>query len=500
MTGSCRLIVSANRSGRWRGLTLSAVLLLLALAAVFASTHRGAAVLLVAAVAPAVAWLLLKSYGGLVGALALLLVVPYWYTLGTAQLSVVRMAALSALGSAVVSRGFRIRLVDVALLVFVAVVTLSWLFSYDQPHVGRIVTTEMTPIGLYVGARSIPRTRILAVAVTTVIVGSVGALTVLYEEALGQVSFTDPSKYGTWAGGLGLVFRPGGIFGSPPGAATAMCAVILLALSCLIVVRGRLRMALVGCLGICAAALVATFTRTGLIACGVGILVLVSLWSPRLLRHPRVLWTVAVAVMAFFVVLPSARNSTTFQEGVLRGGTLAAREGFWQQALPIVTSSPTRLLFGEGTGTLEAPLVTSQVQIPSVVAASPVITSISLQNEYVTTLFEQGLVGIAALLLFLAAGMVPAIRAARRHRDPMQAGLAAVIAGMMVVMLTGTVLLEPVEFGLLLLAIGLSANLGDTPCPVPERFARSPHVTDGAKRASGVISAVPARRVAGSAP
>lgn len=495
---SSRLLASAPRSIQRREFALFAVFFLVALAGVYESTRRGASVLLVLAFLPAVAWLLTRSYGGLIAALALLLAVPYWYTLGSAQLSVVRAAALFALASAVISRGFRPRLVDGALVAFVAVVTLSWLFSYDQPHVGRIVTTEMTPIGVYVGARAIPRTRIVTVLVSTVVLGAIGALTVLYDEALGHVAFIDPSKYGSWAGGAGLIFRPGGIFGSPPAAATAMCAVILLGLSCLIVVRGRLRMLLSTCLVICAVALIVTFTRTGMIACGVGLLVLVSLWRPRLLRRPRVLWTLAVAVTALFVVLPTAKNSTTFQAGVVRGGTLTVRESFWQQALPIVTASPGKLLFGEGTGTLEAPLQSNQVQIPSAVTASPVITSISLQNEYVTTLFEQGLVGIAVLLLFLSSGLIPAIRAARRHRDPIHAGLAAVIVGIMVVMLTGTVLLDPVEFGLLLLAVALTANLGGTLCPVPERLGRARSPTNSSERSRRRTPTSLRRRAVGS--
>jgi hypothetical protein len=69
---------------------------------------------------------------------------------------------------------------------------------------------------------------------------------------------------------------------------------------------------------------------------------------------------------------------------------LTARGGFWQHALPIVTASPRKLLFGECSGTYpEEPWVSGQAQLPSAVAASPMITSIFLQNEYVTTLFEQ---------------------------------------------------------------------------------------------------------------
>jgi O-antigen ligase len=468
-------LAGSGSSVRWREWATLTLVSVVALAGTYESTRRGAAVLLVLALLPPLIWLLTKSYGGLIAGLALLLVVPYWYTLGFHQMSVVRAAALCGVACLIVNRRFRPHLIDAAVLAFVAVVVLNWLLLDNHPHVGRIVTTELTPIGLYFGARAIPKARIAAVMVFSVLAGTIGALTVLYEAAIGQVVFVDPTKYGTWAGGAGLLFRPAGIFGSPPGAATSMCVIILFGLSCLTIVSGRLKTIVLACLGVCLLALVVTFTRTGLVACAVGVLVFLTLWRPRVLWHPRALWTLSVAGIAVFVVLPTLHGSSTYQQGVLRGGTLATREGFWQQALPITTASPKNLILGVGTGVLEAPLVTNQFQIPSAVAISPVITSISLQNEYVTTMFEQGLVGLATLLFFLFAGSTAAVRTARRYRDGVHAGLAGAIAAIMVVMITGTVLLEPVEFALLLIALGFVANLRGEQCPgLAQRVERRP--------------------------
>ena len=103
-------------------------------------------------------------------------------------------------------RRIPLRGTDIALAVYVAVVTLGWSLQYDQPHVGRIVTTEFTPVGFYVGARAIPAAKVRFVLLTVLIAGTVGSLTVLYEFARGQVVFANPQTYGLWGGGAGLVF------------------------------------------------------------------------------------------------------------------------------------------------------------------------------------------------------------------------------------------------------------------------------------------------------
>lgn len=427
---------------------------------------RGVTSALALVLLPGVCLILLRSWGGVLLGVALILTVPSWYTLGSAQLSIVRVASFLAASSCVVAlvkrRRIPLRGTDIALAVYVAVVTLGWLLQYDQPHVGRIVTTEFTPVGFYVGARVIPAAKVRFVLLTVLIAGTVGSLTVLYEFARGQVVFANPQTYGLWGGGAGLVFRPGGIFGNAPEAATVLGSVIVLGLAWLRLCTGRLRVLVVVCLVICTSAVGVTFTRASMIGAGVGVATFILLTRPSAVRPLRLAWLALIVWVAVFAALPGLQGNATFQEGIVRPDSLASRESVWSLAWPIATSSPHHLVLGVGTGVLEAPDATNTAALSPVVAAAPLTYTLGIQNQYLVTLVENGLVGLASLLILMGSGLVPAARAARARRDPVRAALAATVVGLMVVMVANTALFGQPVFAVLLLVLGLATNLASS--------------------------------------
>lgn len=425
----------------------------------FALVHGGSiAAVVTVCLLPAAAWLLSRSYGGLVLGLVLILVVPSWHTFGTAQLSLLRLASIAAAVTLLVTRRFRLHQIDLALLFFVVVLVAGWLLQYDQPHAGRALGLELTPLGFYLGARALPSRWFRLALLIILFAGTAGALTVVYEYLHGSVIFQDPTAY-KWNATVGFLFRPGGVYGGPPGASTVLCFVIIFGLACLTFVRGRMRLWVAMCVAISSVALVVTFTRAAMIAVAVGALLFLWLIRSPIIRPLRVAWA-AVGIAALLVVIvPTLQTSGTFTQGVLRGGTLSAREGYWSDAFSVATSSSHNLLLGIGTSALETPSPTDNALVPGDVAIAPQLVINSLHSEYVTVLVEQGLLGLAALVLLLAAAVAPLARRARRTRDAVPAALAASIVAFAIVMSVDTLLLIGPCFAMFMLALGLGANV-----------------------------------------
>lgn len=422
----------------------------------------GGAVALV--ILPAAGVVLLRSWGGLVLGIVMILAIPAWYTLGSAQLNVTRVASLLAAGSGVIAfaKGQRVsvRATDVALGAYLLIVVLGWVLEDQHAHVSHVVTAEFSPLGFYIGARTVPAARARFVILAMLGAATVGAITVLYEVTRGHVIFTNPQTYGLWAGGSGFVFRPGGVFGNPPQAATTLGFVVVLGVAWLRLASGRYRVLVLAFLVICSVALVLTFTRASMIGVGAGIVVFLLLTRPMALRPLRLAWLVVVIAAVVPVVIPELRG-TTFQQGVSRSGTLASRENVWQLAWPMARSSIGSFMFGHGTGILEAPFVTNAIAIPQDIATSPLTYTLGIQNQYLQGLVENGAIGVIALLALFATGITPAVRSARATRDPVSAALASAITGLMVVMLANTALYSHPVFALLLVALGLASNCGD---------------------------------------
>lgn len=426
-----------------------------AVASVLASRSPTAALTL--ALAPPTLWLATRSYGGIAFGLVIVLTVPYWLSIGAAQATALRLASLIAASTILFARGLRPCFTDYALAMLVVIIVLGWLLQYDEPHVGHVVSTELTPLGFYFGARGISRQRSRLIMLVSLFAGTLGAGTVLYEFWRGHAIFIDPASY-VWNASDSTVFRPGGIFGSPPGASTVLCIVILLGFAAARGLRGRSKAIAVACLITCSLALVSTLTRGGIIAAGAGLLVVLWLTRSRLVRPLRVMWFAAAVAALVVLLLPRIATTPTFQEAVVRSGNLGARESYWQTALPLATGSVHNFLFGVGTGIAEAPSISSQAPIPAAVAVAPTLTQNSLHNEYVSTLFEQGAVGVLALIVFLVSVFVPTARRARAAGDATCAAVAGCVVAIGLVMTVNTALLHGPSFAMIMVVAGLGVS------------------------------------------
>lgn len=414
---------------------------------------------------PSLCYVLTRRLGGLVAGLTLILLLPSWYTLGPAQAGVMRIACLCALATVLLTRQPRLTWIDVTLVGFIAILFLGWVLQDNQAHAGRIMLNEIQAVAFFIAARTVPARSTPDVMRFVYFAGALGALTVLYELRVGHVVFLDPSRY-YWNGG-GLLFRPGGIFGSPPAASTVLTLTALCGMPSMQQLRGWKRGFARLCMAITLGAVVATFTRTAFIAVAVGLVAYLWLSRSPMLRPQRVLVGLLLVTLGFAFVLPRLEKEATFQEGVLRPGTFAARVGYWQLAIPIATSSAHNLVVGIGSEALEIPALGGSA--PSEIASSPVLIQHGTHNQYVLTLLEQGLVGLVAMCAWLAASVGTAWRRARTGRDPYVAALAAGMLAVTITMLTDNVMLSGPSLAIAFLIAGLivaSRRSGSTEDPV----------------------------------
>jgi O-antigen ligase len=433
------------------GIGLIAVLL------AYVLVHRSATPAFALVFLPGVVWLLTRSYGGLVLGVGLVLILPYWLSIGTAQASILRLASLAAVAGVPLGRRLTPKPTDYALGLLVAVIVLGWLFQYNAPHVGHVVSIELTPIAFYLGARALPPSRLRLIMLVTLFAGTIGALTVLYEYAVGHTVFHDPTGY-AWNANSSAIFRPGGVFGSPPGASTVLSFVILFGFGVVRSLEGNLRLLARVSLVICGLALVLTFTRAALIAMAIATIAFLWLIRSPLLRAGRVAFFALAVSVLLILALPRLEATSTFQQGIVRPGNLAAREGYWRLALPVVLSSPHALVFGVGTGALETPAISISAPVASELASAPQVVTNSLHSQYVTTLVEQGIVGLIALCVFLAVPAAAAVRRARATGDDAYAALAAALAALAVVMTVDTAMLHGPSFAMMMLTAGIAAS------------------------------------------
>ncbi|HEX6506173.1 MAG TPA: O-antigen ligase family protein, partial [Chloroflexota bacterium] len=318
---------------------------------------------------------------------------------------------------------------------------------------------EFGPVGFYIGARAFAHRRLHLLSVVILAAGTVGALTVIVEFLVGHKLFADVLSY-QWNQTTSTIFRPGGIFGGPPQAGEALCFVLFFGLAAASGLHNRRRRLAAACIAVTVIALILTFTRADLIAAAVGVLAYLWLVRSPLLRARIVLPVLATAGVVFLLVLPSLRQSTTIQEGFLRAGTLSQRYGYWTDALPIATSSAHNFIFGAGTGLLEVPVVSQSAPVPVALAVRPQAYSNSLHSQYVTTLVEEGMIGVAAVILVLVVPLLRSARVARAEGHREYAAVCASLISVAIVMSVDTAILDGVTFAMMMTAAGIAATAG----------------------------------------
>ncbi|HVM18159.1 MAG TPA: O-antigen ligase family protein [Gaiellaceae bacterium] len=404
--------------------------------------------------------------GPLLGS-ALLLTMPAWTVVGFPQANVARLSALLALAGVFVAfatRGvasLRVTLIDVALLAFVAVAVASALWSERPPNFLAAAASSVTPLAFYAAGRVVSRWGVRRVLTAVLVAAALASTTLWYEFVVARAPlFVVPEEY-RWNESGELIFRPGGVFGSPPVAATALAMAFLLGLP-LLTGRTRLfRIAIGACLMLCALGAALTLTRAPLVGLACGAVLYLALVRPV---HILRIGLAAGAAIVIFVgyVLPTAADSRWYQQGVVREGNLSVRQDYWVQALPLLTNTPSHLLVGHGINSLVAGRPELPGKVHPDVATAPILLEVGPHNQYVRTLFELGLVGLVLLLGWLLGTAAIAVHQARRstgERRALFASLLASLSAFAVVSLAGDTLRQPEPTALVALVSGLVVAL-----------------------------------------
>lgn len=390
--------------------------------------------------------------------IGLILLVPYTFWFGVPQADVVRLGALAALTALSLEAReaqapIRFGAVDLAVAGFVLFSLLSWQLAPHPAHSLAAAVNFLTPIAFYPAGRRLAH-KADSILWILFVGGAVASLTVYYEFFITHKPlFADKNAY-LWSEGVGTIFRPGGVFGSPPAAATILAMTALCGLRFLTTATGIRRSAVWVCLAVSIGAMIVTFTRGPTIGFALGLLVFVLLEKPQ--RWGRYVFGAAAVTLVFaLVILPRISVTSWYQQGVLRHGNLAIREVYWAQALPLINNSREHLLLGHGINSLLIGSSDLPGPVDPDIAAAPVVRT--PHSQYVRTLLEEGLVGLGLLLAWLVGAAATGARSAWRRgteRSLLAVGTAAIVAAL-VASIVGDGLRHPPTLGVVAIITGL---------------------------------------------
>src|SRR5262249_34412878 len=266
--------------------------------------------------------------------------------------SVFHIGALLALASCIIAAAgsstgsSRFHYVDAGVVAFVLAALGSWALTDPSTRLLQATVNALLPLAFYAAARVIaPRPTL---AVILLVCGAAASLTVFYEFAIAHHPvFSDPQKY-LWSATSGTIFRPGGVFGSPPAAAAALSMTTLIGFAVVHRQPRSRQLLIVGLMLVGSTAVVLTFTRAGLLGLASGAFCYFVLSRPLPTTLVRLALGGLVVAVLVSAALPRLDANLTFREGVLRAGTFGARISYWHEAWPLIVDSPDHLVFGHG--------------------------------------------------------------------------------------------------------------------------------------------------------
>jgi O-antigen ligase len=426
--------------------------------------HAGLAATAIVA-APALGYIVGSPVRGLALALAMVVLVPPTTTFGFAQLGLMRLVAMLVLLALFLDlrtspRVSRLTLVDWAVVGLLVLTLLSWALRPREAHSLRLVSNYLLPLAFFAGGRRFGERNVRRLYAFLFVGAALASLSVLYEAFLAhRPLFTDPTSY-YWLASSNNIFRPGGVFGSPPAAAAVLAMAIPCGVALVQRATGPRRLALMALLAVSLAALVVTFTRGPEIGLAVGMVAYAALLGPA--TWARYAYAVAIgAIVATVVLLPQIESTSWFQHGVLRHGTLASRETFWAEAKFVIRDSTQHEIVGHGPDSLIVGLPWAPGDPQSDISRFPDLTFQGLQNQYLRMLVEAGAVGLALFLVWIGGAILKGTRAAFRdvpRRREIAAGVAGCVA-FCVTSLVGDTLREPQVFVVAALLSGIVVSL-----------------------------------------
>jgi O-antigen ligase len=429
----------------------------------------GLGVAIALALLPVAAVVLAPSENRLLVGAAMVVLLPWWYTFGSSQLkafvvaSLLAMTALLGVGATQSRAHQRLNFIDLALAGVVTATALSLAFvgPYTSDSLRAVILWAL-PLGFYVSARAFGSREWRSVCWVLLIGGTVASGPLFYEFfVIHRPLFGSPSTY-LWSAQPGGLFRPAGSFGGPPEAVTVLSMTTLCGLSLLVTSVGARRLIIWLCLAVSVGGMIITFTRAGLIGFALGVMIFVALWRPAALGR-LAFATAAASVIFLLAVLPHLASKAWYEGGVTRHGNLADRELRWRAAWPVITNSTKHLVFGHGFNSLLVGHPNGLTGEPQAdLAAVPILIKESPHSQYVRTLLEQGIVGLALVLAWLLGSVGKAVAAVRRATEhdegpALLAGCAAGIVSFLVVSLAGDGLREVPSLAIVALLSGLTA-------------------------------------------
>ncbi len=216
-----------------------------------------------------------------------------------------------------------------------------------------------------------------------------------------------------------------------------------------------------------------------------GVLLLASLGSRRRLMIVGGAMVAAVALVAWLApAYPTGRNLNI-------PASIETRLILFRAALGMARDAP---VFGVGAGTfLEESAAYGATALESMLSQKP--THENAHDYFLQTLAEQGLLGLAALVLMLTAALWPAIRGPGR-RDPITTWLAAGIIASVLTWATGHPLLLTEAALMFWLCVGILAGV-TAPPPTGRVASVAPMLAAGV--VAGLLVSVPFRARAAQA-
>ncbi len=351
--------------------------------------------------------------------------------------------------------GVSLNVVDLAVVGIMVAVLSSWAFGPHEPHSFRAVLNYLVPLAFYGAARQYGMAHGRLFLWVLLVSGALASLTVWFEALFWhRPLFVDPNNY-SWIGGGKFIFRPAGVFGTPPGASAELAMISISGLPLFGSTSGARRVGVSLCLAVSIGALLLTFTRGGMIAFAIG-LTLYAAFLGSASTVKIVYGGMILLLIGIVLVLPRVSAAGWYQKGVLRGGAFTGRQTYWANAWPVIANSPKHLIVGHGINSL---LVGTQLpgqQAPDI-AASPTLGTLSPHNQYIRTLVEQGVLGLTLLGLWLGGAIVKGSISVWRS-GPMRRSIAAATAAtaaFAVISFVDDTLRHPPGFAVVALLTGL---------------------------------------------